>query len=305
MKKRFTPLPTMRTLRPLLPCLLSALLLSSVPARAGVNDIFPGDYFPLAPGARTLSVYAIERDQQGPYAGGHKSFAGHIDTSIAAMRLTQGFQLGGLNWAGVLVLPWTDSRVAPLPLATALGRQADGVADLRLGLTSWLINDKANANYLGVSGMVIAPTGAYDAEQVLNPGENRWKLVLSGGWQKDLTPRLLIELSPEIVFYGDNDDYAGQRRLEQHSSTALTTYLRYRISTTWHVHVGGQINRGGETRINGIAQHNPANNTRLMAGVSWFLPGQQQLILRVARDNVIDNGFYTDREVALRYNVSF
>jgi hypothetical protein len=41
------------------------------------------------------------------------------------------------------------------------------------------------------------------------------------------------------------------------------------------VHVGGQVNRGGETRINGVDQRNPANNDRVMAGMSWLLPEQQ------------------------------
>jgi hypothetical protein len=71
------------------------------------------------------------------------------------------------------------------------------------------------------------------------------------------------------------------------------------------VHVGGQLNRGGETRINGVDQRNPANNERVMAGMSWFLPAQQQVILRVARDTAIDNGFGTGREILLRYQKGF
>jgi hypothetical protein len=42
-----------------------------------------------------------------------------------------------------------------------------------------------------------------------------------------------------------------------------------------------------------------------MAGMSWFLPDQQQLILRLARDTGIDNGFRTGREILLRYQKAF
>jgi hypothetical protein len=110
---------------------------------------------------------------------------------------------------GVAVLPWSDSRVSPAPLATALGEKAKGLSDLRLGLTAW------------------------------------------------------------------------------------------------HAHVGGQVNRGGETRINGVGQRNPANNERVMAGMSWFLPDKQQIILHFARDTAIDNGFRTGREILLRYQKGF
>ena len=42
-----------------------------------------------------------------------------------------------------------------------------------------------------------------------------------------------------------------------------------------------------------------------MAGISWFLPHQQQLILRYAKDTDIDNGFHTGREILLRYQKAF
>jgi hypothetical protein len=68
---------------------------------------------------------------------------------------------------------------------------------------------------------------------------------------------------------------------------------------------GGKINRGGETRINGVGQRNPANNERVMAGMSWFLPEKHQLILRFSKDAAIDNGFRSTREVTLRLQKVF
>jgi hypothetical protein len=284
---------------------LLCLLLLAPASHAAVNDVMPGDYFPLQPGQTTLTVYAYDREFQGPYANSRQTFDGRIDSTVLALRAARGFHVGDTIFAGVVVLPWSDSQVSPAPLANALGEKARGLSDLRLGLTAWLINDKSTANYLGISGMLIAPTGDYDARQVLNAGENRWRYVLSAGWQKDITPRFLFELSPEIAFYGDNNDYTGNRKLEQRSSHALTGYLRWRVTPAWHVHVGGQRNWGGETRINGVDQRNPANNERVMAGMSWFLPDQQQVILRFARDTEIDNGFRTDREILLRYQKGF
>lgn len=285
--------------------LFFSLLLPALASHAAVNDVMPGDYFPLQPGQTTLTVYAYDREFQGPYAGGRQAFDGRIDSTVLALRAVRSFQVGNTTFAGVAVLPWSDSQVSPAPLATALGEKAKGLSDLRLGLTAWLINDKVTANYLGISGMLIAPTGEYDDRQVLNAGENRWRYVLSAGWQKDITPRFLFELSPELAFYGNNNDYIGNRKLEQRRSVALTGYLRWRVTSAWHVHVGGQRNWGGETRINGVDLRNPANNERVMAGMTWFLPDQQQVILRLARDTDIDNGFRTGREILLRYQKGF
>jgi hypothetical protein len=42
-----------------------------------------------------------------------------------------------------------------------------------------------------------------------------------------------------------------------------------------------------------------------MAGMRWFLPDKQQVILRFARDTEIDNGFRNGREILLRYQKGF
>lgn len=284
--------------------LLALLLPAGAPLYAAVNDIFPGDYFPQQPGKMGVGIYAYDRNSSGPYAGGRKLLDGSVDTSILALRVNKAFRVGETIVTPVMVLPWTQIDVEPARLAASLGAKAQGLGDLRLGVTSWLINNPDIAHYLGVTAMLVAPTGDYDRRRIINSGENRWKMVLGGGWQKDITPCFLVELAPEVAFYGTNDDYAGGRRLEQRPTYALTGYLRYRVTPAWHVHLGGQLNRGGETSIADIDQHNPANNDRVTVGMTWFLP-QQQIILRAARDTRIDNGLRTDLEIALRYQHYF
>lgn len=143
---------------------------------------------------------------------------------------------------------------------------------------------------------------SHHATQALNLGENRYRFVLSAGWVHSLFVRdLLLEVSPEIAWYGDNDRYLGSRRLAQESSQALTTYLRYRITLPWQVHLGWQGNWDGSTRIDGVDQDNAAKNQRWLAGVTWNADARNQLILRWAQDYQIDNGFKLDREIALRW----
>jgi len=275
------------------------------PVYAAVNDILPGDYYPGKVGNSAISIYAYHRKQIGPYKQKNKQANGKIGSSILAARLTHNYLIKNMLVTGVAVLPWFNSKVEPKFLSDTLGKETTGFSDLRLGATAWLINDPLNANYLALGSMLIAPTGHYNSNQLLNNGENRWKLVVSGGWQKDITRQWLVEFSPEIVWYGENNEFAGNKQLKQKPSYALTTYLRSRIKPRLHLFLGSQINRGGETQINGIDQHNSANNTRLMAGFSWFLPNKQQIILRAAKDISIENGFRTEQEIVLRYQKSF
>jgi hypothetical protein len=272
---------------------------------AATNDVFPGDYYPSNPGDKVLSLYAFHRVSEGPYVRGRKSEDSEISGQIVALRGVSAFQLFGMTASAVAVLSGADLAASPAALGSAIGRRTAGLGDLRLGLTVWPINDREGANYLGLSAMVIAPTGSYDRRQPLNYAENRWRLVLSGGWQKDITPRWLVELSPELTLYGDNHDYVDGNRLAQDPALALTGYLRWRTKPSFHLFLGGQLNRGGETRINNLALDNPPENARVNVGATWFLPGKQQLILRLNREIRVENGFRIDSGVALRYQKVF
>lgn len=181
-------------------CLACLLLNVFAPLHAAVNDVFPGDYYPAATGTTTATVYAYDRSASGPYAQGVKLLDGKGDSQALALRLTRAYSVGGLTVSPILVLSLLNGEVSPPPLATALGRNASGMGDLRLGATVWPINDRERAQYLGLTAMLIAPTGEYKRTQVLNAGENRWRFILSGGWQKDITPQFLVELSPEVAF---------------------------------------------------------------------------------------------------------
>lgn len=272
---------------------------------AAVNDIFPGDFYPQGPGTTNIALYAFERQQRGPYVQGAKLFDRKLNHSILALRLTQTERVGDTTVAGVLVLPWLRSNLSAAPQLNSPSTETRGLSDIRLGITVWLINDREHAHYLGLNSMLISPSGAYDSGLLINAGENRWKLVFGGGWQKDLMPQLLVELAPEIVFYGPNPEYMKTHRLEQRSSQALTGYLRYRLNQTFHLHAGLQTNYRGQTSIDGIQQNNAAGNRRIMAGINYLLPEQQQITLRFAHDNSIHNGFRTESEIALRYLKSF
>jgi hypothetical protein len=64
-------------------------------SNAAVNDVLPGDFFPLTAGMSTVAVYAYERRSHDVYAGGRKQLAGELDTRILALRLGHFFTVGG------------------------------------------------------------------------------------------------------------------------------------------------------------------------------------------------------------------
>ncbi|MBF0285728.1 MAG: transporter [Magnetococcales bacterium] len=274
-------------------------------SRAAVNDLFPGDYYPLPAGSQSVAFYVYERGFTGPYTRGVKTGNAELTSHVLALRYVRFFEAGGVRMAPVAVVNWASTSATPAAWAAALGGHAAGLGDPRLGLTVWGLNDKEAGRFLGVTGMVIPPLGDYDGHRLLNIGENRWRYVLNGGFISRLGDDVFLDLLPEFVWYGVNDDYAGGRRLEQEPSHALTGYLRYRWNPQWQVHLGGQWNGGGATVINGVGQNNPPENQRLMLGFTHLTDNKNQWMLRLAADAATENGYRAQRELALRYVIAF
>lgn len=280
---------------------LSMMLLTGA-SQAAVNDALPADYFPPEVGTSTFAVYAVNRQTVGPYKNGLKLIDGTVNTQISVVRVAHIVSLAGHPVALMGVLPWSQNSLGPAPLEKALGHEASGLADVRIGATGWLINNRDSGKYLGITGLVFFPTGAYTANQVLNVGENRHKFTFNVGWIQPLSSSFVLEVLPEIAWFGDNSNYLGGQTLSQSPAYALTSYLRFRANPSWQFHLGAQVNRGGETRINGIDQNNPPDNNRIMAGTTYLTDDKKsQWILRIAKDTNIKNGFATESEIMLRY----
>lgn len=178
--------------------------------------------------------------------------------------------------------------------SSIFGPGASGMGDLRLGNAFWFHIDRPNRAYGLIGLFAILPTGDYDSSRILNVGENRRRYVLSAGWMQPIGGKWLMEVSPEIAVYGDNDQYLGNRIRSQDTSYALTTYLRYRQSDAWQFYGGGQINRGGASQVTGANPTGGPDNTRLYLGTIFFTSPKKQWQLRYSKDVKIDNGFRSD-----------
>ncbi len=280
-------------------------LFAAMPAEAAVNDVFPADYAGLlVPGTWNFTSYAYDRSLQGPYRAGQPAADVKVRSRIGALRLSRAFDVAGTTVAPLVVVSGADvdsnRRLAPFPYS-----RGSGFGDLRFGGTVWLLNDRANRRGIGLSGLAAAPTGTYDSRSALNAGENRWRWVATAGWVEGIGERLTVDLFPELAWYGRNDAYAGNNRLSQDMTWAVTGYLRWRAEDRLQLFVGGQLNGGGATRINGVDQNNPAESSRLYIGGMYNLTPSTAVNVRFGRDLAVENGLKMRHDLALRLVVLF
>lgn len=104
---------------------------------------------------------------------------------------------------------------------------------------------------LGASVKIVAPTGDYDPNKLINIGSNRWAIKGELGYIIPLRPRWLLELDLGGWIIGDNDDFLGVTREQQPIvSSQIHLVRRFRPgfwgSLDLNYYIGGRSTIGGE-----------------------------------------------------------
>lgn len=169
--------------------------------------------------------------------------------------------------------------------------------------TYWFINDRKNKNFLALTMTYTTPSGKYNESQVLNTGDNKYKTTFNLGYITKISENFLIEISPEIAFYGDNE--TSNSTTEQKTSYAINSNLRYKPNNKYEIFAGFQENYLSETIKNGIEQNNDCFYQKYSFGGAYYTDKFEQIILRFAKEVNKKYGFETDKEILLRYRWSF
>lgn len=311
-----------------------ALIFSS--AQAAQLDLMPDDYVVKADTIQ-VTINTLQRRQIGAYVNGSllqnsvriSPFLPAIplaktviESDITSIRLSKFMTPGEFTVAPVLVASYrnienTSSSYSSLvDMQRVLGEGAQGVrGDIGVGGTLWLVNQPEQHEFVGITAFMNLPTGDYDARKNINLSENRWRFVLSGGWVTTLGERWINEFSPEIAWFGDNNEYRdftqsryilntqlkGTDELSQEKTYALSDTLRYKLTQNIHVFAMAQINRGGKTYVNNSKLSEAADNTRMAFGLLFYTQSRNQWMLRYQKDTEIQNGLRLADEVTLRY----
>lgn len=292
-----------KDIRQSLLCALASFSLG-LPLAAHAADVLPGAYTPLPAGTDLVQVFYTytERNQQVAQ-GNPLPINARFDSGIAQLRYMRFLDLGGYVISPNILVPF-GKQVAKNDSA-ALG-SAGGVSDTVLSATIWLRNDAAAKSYIGITPFLVLPTGDYDPNQALNPGENRWKFILQGGLNTPVADKVHFDLIGDVTVYGDNDRYGrANATLKQDLSYQLQTHLRYKFSPTTEVSLGASQVWGGETQVNGVKKNNTLKTTKLIIGGAFFLRASTQLAGTYSQDVAVDNGFKESNRFLMRVTQTF
>ncbi|QID17944.1 transporter [Nitrogeniibacter mangrovi] len=286
-----------RTARGLLAAMLGALSMACPTAQA--VDVDAGDYTALPDGTNLALLYYQHATRDALIADGHKAnLNAGLDSDVGILRGVHFMDVGGYIVDPQFLLPF--GKLKAKDDLSALG-DADGMGDLILAATVWLVNDPKSSTYFGITPFLFLPTGDYDKHDSLNLGENRWKFALQAGYITQIAPKLLLDVVADVTVYGDNDDFGPTGvTLKQDPSVQLQGFLRYQMSDTWDLRAGISHTTGGETEVAGVSQNDSLRTTKMTLGTAVFVTPTVQLMANYGRDIDVRNGLREDNRLNLR-----
>jgi hypothetical protein len=221
-----------------------------------------------------------------------------VDSSInmGFFAYMQTFGLWGRTSNLVVELPYSWGTTKGLLFENPVRRDFSGFGDLGISLAVNLIGapsmtvaefQELRADpppILGASIKVIAPTGHYESDRLVNVGTNRWAVRPELGYVMPLTRKLLLELEAGAWFFGDDNDFVMGKR-EQSPIFAAEVHLVRRFRPGFWASLEANYFEGGRQTIGGNQLGDPQQNMRF--GGTIVVPFSQGQAIKVGYSTAV------------------
>jgi hypothetical protein len=243
---------------------LAAALLSALHCAVALGqELSPRAYWPAPEGTQIASIgYTYNTgdtltDPSLPITGANS------DLHTVFVTYLRTINLAGRTANIILEQPYTwGTARGELDSGSRARRHLDGHGDLAFTTSINLLGAPSMTReefqalradppqILGASLRVVAPTGDYDKDKVVNTGARRWAAKAELGYVLPLQPRWLLEVETGAWWFQDNDDFVGGTK-EQESIYAAEFHLVHRFSPGFWGSVDANYYKGGRTRVDG------------------------------------------------------
>jgi hypothetical protein len=210
------------------------------------------------------------------------------DLNLLALRYTRTLDLRGRSAKLKAMVPVLSGDWSGRDLVSDILRRRDitGFGDARLTLElnvygAPALRGREFAGYrprtvAGVSFGVIAPTGKYDPDRLINIGSNRWTFIPEIGVARTIK-KWTFEAAATGWFFTDNSDFFGGQRLEQDPVYAVQAHAIYRFGPGFWLAGSAGYASGGRTTVGPVTRDDFQNNVRVGMQLVYALTRSQGL----------------------------
>jgi len=223
------------------------------------------------------------------------------------------FRLFGRAASLALVLPYASGK-----FRGQVGEEVDrrtvtrsGFGDLRMRFAVNLLGNRAlslqefarraPATTLGMSLLVVMPTGRYDPSRLINVGTNRWSFKPEFGLSHPMG-KWVLDLAAGVWLFTDNSNFYGGQLRTQAPLWTTQGHVSYSFRPGLWLAFDATYYAGGRTTVNGVVKDDRQGNTR--GGLTLAVPFAKAYSLKFSwSTGVITRigGKFTAFAVALQY----
>ncbi len=202
------------------------------------------------------------------------------------------FNFFGLSSQALVALPYSWAQVSG-----EVGNQQrritrSGFADIRLRFSVLFLGapaatlaemrkKPARKTILGASINMVAPTGQFFPDKLINLGTNRWSIRPELALSQPISKRWLFDLYTGVWFFTNNDSfYPGKSLRKQDPMGTFQGHLSYNINVQTWVAVNATFYTGGSSSIDGVYKDDRQANARI--GITAVIPTGKQSSLKLA-----------------------
>lgn len=217
------------------------------------------------------------------------------DLEASAQTLSFGFvrsfSFFGQSAQALAVLPYSWAQLSGKVDGLDKSRDLNGLSDMRLRFSVLLLGGKAITTsdmskppprtIIGTSVTVIAPTGEYTSDKLINLGTNRWSIKPELAITQRIGNRWMMDLYTGVwLFTNNNTFYPGSSERKQDPLYSFQGHLSYNINTRTWAAFDATYYVGGQSAINDIYKDDQQSNSRI--GVTLSFPVAKRNSVKVA-----------------------
>jgi hypothetical protein len=226
-----------------------------------------------------------------------------IDATVEtpSLGVARSFSLFGKTAQAFGALPYSWAQVSGQVLEEQRSITRAGLSDMRLRLSVLLhgapaasileIAKAPRRTILGASLMVVAPTGQFLPDRLINVGTNRWAFKPEFAVSQPIGQRWLIDAYAGLWLFAANDSfYPGASVRTQAPMGAFQAHVSYSFRRQTWAAFDATYYVGGGTTTDGIRANDRQSNSRVGATVAFPVGRRHSIKLAVSRGAIVRYG---------------
>jgi hypothetical protein len=222
----------------------------------------------------TLPIQDLEADVQG-----------------ATLGFAHTFNMFGLTAQALVVQPYSWAQVSGKVIGEQQSITRSGFGDMRMRLTLLVLGAPAaglselvkapKKTIVGVSMNIIAPTGQFFSDKLINLGTNRWSFRPEVAISQPLSKRWLVDVYAGVWFFTNNNSFfPGNSIRTQNPLGAFQAHISYNIGPRLWVALNATYYMGGRSQVDDVFNDDRQDNTRI--GFTGVIPVGKRNAIKLA-----------------------